>query len=367
MNTQLPLDFDEKVVFQLRSLYSSFGYHQYKMNKFEPYDLYAGNKDFLICDRVITFPDSDGKLMALKPDVTLSIVKNSKDQPDVVQKLCYNENVYRTAKGSHSFREIMQVGLECLGNIDDYCICEVLQLAAKSLECISSACVLSISHLGLLLEVLQQIGMPASAVDRALQAVGQKNTHELAAICESSGVSEENTRLLVKLVSIKGTADAAISQLEELFGSKGSTALAQLKTVASVFGGDCRVRIDFSVVDDARYYSGIVFKGFAAGLPESVLTGGQYDKLMQKMGRKSSAIGFAVYMDALERLDRHEKGADADVLLLYRCEDPLNAVLALAEFMREKGLTVMVQSAVPQDLRFATVVKFGSKEAQEYA
>ena len=67
----LSLSFQEKVIFSLRGLYRSYGYTQYKMSKFEEYDLYANNKDFLISDRVITFTDTNGKLMALKPDVTL--------------------------------------------------------------------------------------------------------------------------------------------------------------------------------------------------------------------------------------------------------------------------------------------------------
>ena len=66
----------EKAVNKLRSLYLSYGYLSYKMSKFEEYDLYATNKDFLVSDRVITFTDTDGKLLALKPDVTLSILKN---------------------------------------------------------------------------------------------------------------------------------------------------------------------------------------------------------------------------------------------------------------------------------------------------
>ena len=124
---------DERAIFELRSLYEGYGYSRYKMSKFEEYDLYVRNKDFLVSDNIITFTDTNGKLMALKPDVTLSIIKNSTDNINSVSKVYYNENVYRVSKGTHSFKEIMQVGLECIGNIDEYCIYEVLMLAAKSL------------------------------------------------------------------------------------------------------------------------------------------------------------------------------------------------------------------------------------------
>ena len=98
---------DEQAVFSLRRLYRKFGYARYKMSRFEEYDLYVRNKDFLVSDEVITFTDHTGRLLALKPDVTLSIIKNTVDRPDTVQKVYYNENVYRVAKGTHSFKEII--------------------------------------------------------------------------------------------------------------------------------------------------------------------------------------------------------------------------------------------------------------------
>ena len=113
MNTTLKNE--EKAIFALRDLYSKYGYTQYKMSKFEEYDLYVRNKDFLISDSIITFTDTNGKLLALKPDVTLSIIKNTDDSAGV-KKVYYNENVYRVSKGTHLYKEIMQVGIECIGD-----------------------------------------------------------------------------------------------------------------------------------------------------------------------------------------------------------------------------------------------------------
>ena len=365
----LPMGFQERVIYQLRYLYNCYGYSQYKMSKFEEYDLYARNKDFLISDSILTFTDLNGKLMALKPDVTLSIVKNSKDTPDSVQKLYYNESIYRVAKGSRSFREIMQVGLECLGNVDDACICEVLLLAAESLRSISDEGVLSISHLGLLLDVLDSIGIPAGYRDSVLKTIGEKNTHELTQLCMDAGVSEADTELLRKLVSVKGTPESVLPELDSLLMDRVcSKALGQLKSIAQILGGSAAanmLRVDFSVVDDVHYYNGIVFKGFISGLPSSVLSGGQYDKLMQKLKRKSSAIGFAVYMDVLERLDSSVKDYDADILLLYAEGVDLAAVFSQADEWRQQGNSVMVQQCLPDGMRFRKVFQFCDCEVKE--
>ena len=84
---------DEKACLQLRGLYEQYGYKKYKMGKFEEYSLYAENKDFLGSDKVITFTDPDGRLLALKPDVTLSIIKNTNATSESNEKLYYLENV----------------------------------------------------------------------------------------------------------------------------------------------------------------------------------------------------------------------------------------------------------------------------------
>ena len=129
---------EEKILFKLRSLYCSFGYKTYKMSRFEEYDLYARNKDFLVSGNIITFTDTDGKLMALKPDVTLSIVRSIKDQNGTVSRICYGENVYRVSDRSGTFREIMQTGLECIGDVGLLELSEVVTLAQMSLSSISN-------------------------------------------------------------------------------------------------------------------------------------------------------------------------------------------------------------------------------------
>ena len=140
---------DERAVYELRALYREYGYSQYKMSKFEEYDLYSENKDFLVSDGVITFNDTNGKLLALKPDVTLSILKNFKDEAGATERLYYNENVYRISETSHTYKEIMQTGLECIGDINGDNEAEVIVLALKSLALISNAFVLDLSHVGL--------------------------------------------------------------------------------------------------------------------------------------------------------------------------------------------------------------------------
>lgn len=365
---ELSLDYSEKAVFKLRALYSRRGYLQYKMSKFEEYDLYANNKDFLISDSVITFTDN-GKLMALKPDVTLSIIKNSKDCPTAVQKVYYNENVYRASKGTGSFKEIMQVGLECFGCIDNYNICEVIILAAESLLSISPDCVLDISHLGLLSAVLDGIGIPENGRAEVLKCIGEKNIHELLSVCDKFEVSAENADILKRLVMAHGKPKDVLPSLKKMLSNSRYTAM--IDTLSDIIGAvsDSRlndiIHIDFSVIDDINYYNGIVFKGFINGVPSAVLSGGEYDNLMRKMGRKSGAIGFAVYLDMLERLDGVLREYDVDAVLLYENCTDIKKLNECVKEITDSGKTVTAQREIPLNIKYKQLLKLTDNGVEE--
>jgi len=309
---ELDLNFPEQVMFALRSLYGRYGYNRFKMNKFEEYDLYAENKEFLLSDSVLTFTDANGKLMALKPDVTLSIVKSSRDDPQALQKYYYNETVYRPSKGG-TYKELMQVGLECIGCMDTLVMAQVLQLAAESLRLIHPHPVLTVSHLGLLSDVISAVGIPENRKKPVLRFIGERNLHELSAFCSSCGVTQENRDVLLQLVNSSGAAPEILPQIRSLLADLVDTAaLEELEAVTGAVDHPEELQLDFSMVGDLNYYNGLLFKGFLPGVPDSVLSGGRYDNLMKKMHRQSGAIGFAVYVDRLERLT--VSAADQDML-----------------------------------------------------
>lgn len=362
-------DYRERILASLRSLYDRYGYRPYRMNKFEEYDLYARNKDFLISDSIITFTDRSRKLLALKPDVTLSIVKNTADTGSV-QKLYYNENVYRVSKGADSFREMLQVGLECLGFIDDYCICEVLLLAAKSLLSISNLCVLDISHLGLVSQFLDAMGISREQQPDALRLMSEKNLHELQALCQRLEVTQSHINALLELLSISGPLAQTLPRLEKLMENYPTvTAFPAFRRILSALPAEELANvlcIDFSVVDDVHYYNGVVFKGFVSGVPSSVLSGGQYDRLMKKMGRQGGAMGFAVYTDSLERLWDSPNSYDVETVLLYPENAPLQAVTRKVQQLTEQGFHVLALPRLPEELRYQQLLTLEANELADH-
>ncbi len=350
---------EERALIKLRSLYKSYGYLPYKMSKFEEYDLYAGNKDFLVSDRVITFNDTDGKLLALKPDVTLSIIKNSVADGQK-RKVYYNENVYRVSRSTGQFKEIMQAGLECIGDVDIADVFEVVSLAARSLECISPDYVLDLSHMGILAALLSELPDKLSARISAL--VAEKNAHELSSLCEENGVDSELSDALVFLTSLYGNIPSVLERLRPLCKSESAlAAYGELSALCELLMNtelSSHVRLDFSVVNNMSYYNGIVFRGFLSGISEGVLAGGEYGRLLQNMNMGGDAIGFAIYLDLLSEISSEARASDVDVLLIYKTGEE-REMLIEKEALVASGKSVFSSKNIPDGIRYGECVTVG--------
>lgn len=342
--------YEEQICFQLRDLYHRYGYTQYRMSKFEEYELYARNKNFLVSDHILTFTDTDGKLLALKPDVTLSIIKNNPGV-GIVQKVYYNENVYRAVPPC-GYREIMQAGLECIGDLDDYAVCEVISLAALSLQTISNQYLLDISHIGIVSGLLDYIGLDNRK--DILEYIAAKNTAGVRSLCREQNISEENAELLYTLIDLYGTPAQVLPILENIAVNQQMTdALEKLRLLCDFLKPiQDNLRLDFSIVNDMNYYSGIIFRGYLPGLASGILAGGQYDNLLQRMGKSGQAIGFAVYMDQLGSYSAPQKEYDVDILLLYNEKSDLQKVATMADALRCNGSSVRTERTIPAGLRY---------------
>ena len=288
----------EELAFALRELFEEAGYRRFRVSKFEDYDLYSRYKDFLVSDAVISFTDTGGALKALKPDVTLSILKSSRPG-NGTEKLYYNESVYRPSDGS--FKELTQCGLECIGALDEASVLEVVSLAARSLEKISGDCVLSISQPEFIKQAADGLSLSGEQRDMIFKLVEEKNIPALKSALASSGADREASDRFAELAALSGDPASVIEELSSICPGEKTEKLRTLCEGLEGLGFKGVVSIDLSAGCRTRYYSGLVFKGYIKGTPSAVLAGGRYDALARRMGKDCGAIGFAVYLDAAER------------------------------------------------------------------
>ena len=352
---------EERITFALRELYHLSGYTPFKMSRFEEYDMYVRNKNFVGSSNIVTFTDPGGRLLALKPDVTLSIIKNYKKAEGSVSKVYYNENVYRPDKTTHEIKEIMQSGIECMGEITGIEECEVVSLAIKSLETISPNYILDISSVGIVKGLLSAAGVEGSVEKNIISLLCDKNSFALRTLCEENGVGSAIADIAINLCEISGKATDAIASIEKLcINREMMDAAAELKVLINSLE-ECNMAdnlyMDFSIIGDTKYYNGIVFRGYVDKLPKSVLAGGRYDNLLKGMGKQGGAIGFAVYSDMLERLDTTNKEYDCDVLLTYEDTASYSDVKKAADSLKGQGKTVNIQKNNSGVLRCKELLK----------
>lgn len=320
---------------KLNALFESWGYHRFRLSKFEAYDFYAENRDFLKSSQLITFTDLDGALRALKPDITLSILKNSGG----FDKLYYHENVYRPKDGH--YREIPQAGVECIGAISLYEEAEMLALAAHALALLSQDYILRISDLGLLDALLGQAALSPRLRRELLRDLSEKNS---SAIDKKQAAGLLPEHFAARLRALTALYCPLSETLPEVLlrdcAPERLPALRQLQSLLSVFGIAERVYLDFSLINSMDYYNGILFQGAVPEIPFPVLSGGRYDRLSQKMGKDTGAIGFAVYMDLALNYLPAERKQEETLLLSYTEEDAAERLAAAAGALRARGFSV---------------------------
>lgn len=338
----------EKVALKLRALFDSYGYRRYRMGNFEEYAFYLENKSFLLSEKLITFNDMDGRLMALKPDVTLSIVKNAK----AGNKFYYLENVYRPSAQSVCFKEIEQLGLEAVGDIDLYTECEVALLAAKSLKEIDEKFALDISHMGLIQELCAKVSENGNS-EALINFLRSKSLHE------ARGKYGEDEY-------IEAFFNNDLDKIYALGSNEAKKAIEELRLVKEFLQAEnIETNVDFSLINDEGYYNGIVFRGYVERVPRPILTGGRYDRLLEKLGKSFGGLGFAVYLDELGVYDERAQ-YDCDILLIAENAEA-KTVSAIADGMRRGGRSVLISPRFNEEIRCkeSYIIKDGRAEVYD--
>ncbi len=362
----------EHTAYLLRSLYESRGYRNFRMGKFEEYNFYLDHRDFLNSAQIITFTDLNGKLMALKPDVTMSIVKNTRATAEIPERLYYSESVYRLSREVREYKEIFQVGIEYIGTVTPYTDIELIDLALKSLALIEEEYVLDISHMGFLTGFFSAIDAPAEAKKALMRCLESKNSHELITIAREYGIGSAKIAPLEQLIRISGPMETALNEARLLaVNTAMRDALYELETLYSVFasaGNAQALRLDFSITNDSNYYNGLIFRGFVNSVPRAVLSGGRYDLLLKRMGKENlQAIGFGISFDEIDRYFKQPAQNRYDAILLYDKDTDLLSLYEAVERLTKQNLRVCALTVLPEKVGNAKVYRIEGTELAEVA
>ena len=335
------------VLLNIRKMYDSYGYKKISLPSFEEYDLYNENKDFI--DRnVLTVMSPNGKLLALRPDITLSVAKKvSKDQSLKYSKIYYQENTYNLTKYV-GYEEDEQLGIELIGKESTFLDFEIINLAVESLDIINKKSMIVLSHAGFISSIFENFDLEYEIKEEILDCINRKNSHDIQKILKrNEHISENVKKLIYKIPELSGNLENIEKELlkYEINGNtkKILSELKQLNSLLMKFYKKSKIIFDFSVVKNLNYYNGIILQGYIEGFPNVILTGGRYDKLFEKFGVDTGAVGFAILTDGLKGYYKDTDKKDFEVLIAYDNSDFEKLVEIVNDFQK-KGLRVRTEN-----------------------
>ena len=335
------------VLLNIRKMYDSYGYKKISLPSFEEYDLYNENKDF-INRNVLSVMSPNGKLLALRPDITLSVAKKvSKDQSLKYSKIYYQENTYNLTKYV-GYEEDEQLGIELIGKESTFLDFEIINLAVKSLDIINKKSMIVLSHAGFISSVFENFDLEYETKEQILDCINRKNSHDIQKILKKNEhISENVKKLIYKIPELSGNLENIEKELlkYEINGNtkKILSELKQLNSLLMKFYKKSKIIFDFSVVKNLNYYNGIILQGYIEGFPNVILTGGRYDKLFEKFGVDTGAVGFAILTDGLKGYYKDTDKKDFEVLIAYDNSDFEKLVEIVNDFQK-KGLRVRTEN-----------------------
>lgn len=335
---------------KLCGVFSSYGYKRVGMPTLEYYDLFTAD-GAMSGNKLFKLTDTDGNLLALRADATIQICRMYVTNMSGVQRMYYSLDAFEYLRDSNSARdrEFAQTGVELLGDSGIEGEVEMLTMAIDSLRAAGlENFKLELGHVGYFEGLAEEFGLDPECIATLKALINKKDMIGVELFFRDSDISEEHKAGMLGLPSLFGNV-GVLDKAEALCGNgKSREAIARLRLLTErmdKIGLGGYVTIDLGLVSCNNYYTGLVFKGICGGVGSSILDGGRYDKLCDRMGRPTPAIGFAIgvrrLLAALKASGRWVKAPKADIAYaVIDCDDDI--VRKTLVSLRKKNRVVRV-------------------------
>lgn len=293
----------------LRTFFYNRGFREVRTPGIEFYDVFGATDKYFPPESMYKLSDHQGRLIVMRPDSTIPmarLVSTKLKNKAMPLRLCYDQVVYRTSRTLDGIsHEMRQMGVEVIGAEGAKSDIEILKMACDVFETIQLGedYRLEIGHVGIFKGLVDGLGIDEDERATLFKAVEEKNYSSLNDMLENVKDKREAAllRVLPRLFGGRETLKEARQYLEGV-SEEISTALGQLEWIYNQFeamGLADKMMIDLGLINQADYYSGLIFRGYVGGAGTAVLSGGRYDHLLNDFGMTAAAIGFGVRVDQL--------------------------------------------------------------------
>lgn len=351
---------------RLQHLFAGRGFQEVMTPGLEFYDVFARTPQYFPQESMYKVVDNKGRLLVMRPDTTLPIARltaTKLQNYSLPIRLYYSQSVFRMGTlmngASH---EIRQMGVELLGAAEGKADLEILALGAQSLaDCGVADYRLEVGHIGIFKVLMERLEASAEQKEEITELIENKNYQALGCVLAPMEPQAE-AKLLQELPHLFGGMEI-FAQSRALFETYDDGRLVQavedLEAICRTLdklGLANKIIVDFGLVGQADYYTGVIFRGYIEEAGAPVLSGGRYDGLLGEFGREMPAIGFAVQMDLI-----------ADVLLRQQSFRQSAEVLVYAEAEFVPQSLAFMQSLDRQGIRSEYALADSMEDARAYA
>lgn len=284
---------------------------------FEDYDVYQHFFPQLRQQMVKTI-DTDGRVLVLRPDVTLPIVETAAREfprSNQLLKFGYVSTVFREYYGRSTYgKDFLQGGIEILGDSSPECDGEVIVTAAEILKAVGVENIRIDIGTAAYTQALFD-GLPLSEEQKATLKgyMAERNLVACKSYIASLPISSDARKALEALPVLFGPYAQTLSKARDYSINSGMlNALSRLERVYDYIlyaGYADKVQLDFGFASRLGYYTNTVFKVYVDGALYDIIDGGRYDQLSSRFGVDRPACGFGMNINLL-----YEYMSDAGLL-----------------------------------------------------
>lgn len=292
---------------RLKKTLHLFGYHDIQTPTFEYFDVFRKEIGTIPSKDLYKFFDKEGNTLVLRPDITPSIARVAATlfgEEDLPIRLCYTGNTFINHSNNQGrLREVTQMGAELIGDDSVEADAEMLAMVMESMQAIGlKEFQLGVGHLGFFQSLIEDAALDEEARERVVELINNRNYFGVEEYLDSIMVKRSSKEAFAALGNLVGGVEVLAKAKNIAPNSSGIMAVKRLEKIYDIlalYGVEKFVTFDLSMTGNYGYYTGIIFRGYTFGTGDAVVKGGRYDHLLEKFGKTSASIGFAIVIDEL--------------------------------------------------------------------
>ena len=348
-----------------------YGYHDIQTPTFEYFDVFRKEIGTIPSKDLYKFFDKEGNTLVLRPDITPSVARAAATlfgEEELPIRLCYTGNTFINHSSYQGrLREVTQLGAELIGDDSVEADAEMLAMVIESLLSIGlKEFQLNVGNLAFFRSLIEDASLDEDAQERVIELINNRNYYGVEEYLDNIKVKRSSMEAFGALGELVGGVEILSKAKNIAPNSGGIMAIKRLEKIYNIlklYGVEKFVTFDLSMTGNYDYYTGIIFRGYTFGTGDAIVKGGRYDHLLEKFGKRSPSIGFAIVIDELMNALIRQKirivYTRKNTIILYDEGMTREAVTLAKDFRHKAKNTELVKKA--KDRPLEEYVQYGKE------